>query len=613
MTETRLRVDSIIDEYLSMGDNAKENANMSYGPSGMLFTVGGEGLKKDYLKRMKEAGFEKLVSWHDKGKVHIHDLSLGVIVPYCAGHSLMNLITDGLDTSSVKSSPAKHFSSIINHMVNYIGANANDFAGAQAFNDIDLYLAPYAYKAYLDYKKMGCSRNIAFRLTRKTVYQEIQSFIFHLNYNSRWGNQSPFSNITLSITVPDDMKEEQATVGGRPVYQYFDYMEDGIEVNNHTYGDMVEWQQLIIDAILDTYLVGDAEGKSFTFPVLTINVTEDFFNMRSADKICELANKFGTPFFQNYINGIGGGQKMSTSDVRSMCCRLSLNMDDLKSHTGGIFGNADNTGSIQVVTVNLPYIAKEYIENGSNNINNFYKEITQVMEEIRDEQLWKRKIVDRYFERGFFELAKQNFRRGFDTFFTTIGFIGLWECIEMLINDEKSFITDEGIKLAQSILNYMKEECNRFMKETDKLYNFEAVPAEGATYKLAKKSLKQFPDIKHRGLKKAPYFTNSCHLPVEYQNQLYLIFETQNKLQTIPTGGTVTHFTTGEEMTTEETKEAIRTICQTNIPFFSINSIFSICPICGYQKGKYFTCPNKHSEEDLINLYKKDPSKFEFK
>ena len=183
----------------------------------------------------------------------------------------------------------------------------------------------------------------------------------------------------------------------------------------------------------------------------------------------------------------------------------------------------------------------------------------------------------------------------------------------MLIDNEESFLTDEGMELAQSILYYMKDECERFMKETGKLFNLEATPAEGATYKLAKKALKQFPDISHRGLKKAPYFTNSCHLPVEYQDKLYLIFETQNKLQTIPTGGTVTHFTTGEQMTTEETKEAVRTICQTKIPYFSINSIFSICPICGYQKGKHFTCPNKHNEEDLINLYKKDPSRVELK
>lgn len=183
----------------------------------------------------------------------------------------------------------------------------------------------------------------------------------------------------------------------------------------------------------------------------------------------------------------------------------------------------------------------------------------------------------------------------------------------MLTNNEYSFLTDEGMLLAQEILTYMKNKCEEFMKETNKLFNFEATPAEGATYKLAKKALKQYPNISHRGLKKAPYFTNSCHLPVEYQDRLYLIFETQNKLQTIPTGGTVTHFTTGEIMTTEETRQAIKTICQTNIPFFSINSVFSICPICGYMKGMNFTCPNKHSEEDIINLYKKDPSRFEFK
>jgi ribonucleoside-triphosphate reductase len=240
MSEVRISVDSIINEYLNKGDNAKENANMSFGPSGLLFNVGGEGLRRDNLNRIRKQGFGELADLHEKGGVHIHDLSLGVTTPYCAGHSLQNLLNEGISTSSVVSKPAKHLSSAINHMVNYIGANSNDFAGAQAFNDIDTFLSPYVYKCYLDYKKMGCPRAVAFKLTRKMVYQEIQSFIFHLNYNSRWGNQAPFSNITLSITIPDDLKDQLALVGGKPLQDYFTYTEDGVKVNNHTYGDLSE-------------------------------------------------------------------------------------------------------------------------------------------------------------------------------------------------------------------------------------------------------------------------------------------------------------------------------------------------------------------------------------
>jgi ribonucleoside-triphosphate reductase len=521
-------------------------------------------------------------------------LDVGVVVHNCAGHSLSNLLNDGID-SSIQSSTAKHFGSAVNHMVNYIGSCANDFAGAQAFNDVDLYLAPFAYKAYLDYKKTGCSRNIAFRLARRDVYQNIQSFIFHLNYNSRWGSQPPFSNVTLSITVPDDMKDQLALIGGKPLKEYYDYTRDGVRVNNHTHADLWEWQRLVAEAFLDTLIEGDAEGKSFTFPVLTLNVTDDFFDHPLVEKICELTAKFGYPFFQNFINGHSGGHKIDPGDTRSMCCRLSLDINEVAKHTGGLFGNADNTGSIQVITVCLPFLAMEARKNGLD----FWQVLECVMDEIKMEQLWKRQIVEEQFESYFYPLAKQNFKKGFDGFFTTIGFIGLWECVEILTDNEESFLKEDGLELGKNVLTFMREKCDAYMRETGKLFNLEATPAEGATYKLAKKSLKNHPDIPFRGLKKAPYFTNSHHLPVEYQGELDLVFWTQNELQPIPSGGTVQHFTIGEKLSTEETKEVIKTICQTKIPYFSINTVFSFCPICGYLSGYHEECPNYHSKEDL--------------
>ena len=935
--DVRMRVGAIVDEYMAEGDIAHENANTSVSPSGLLMAVGGEGLKKHNLAMLKEEGFEELVDLHNKGGVHIHDLSLGAYVAYCAGSSLSNLLNDGLN-SSIQSAPAKHFASVVNHIVNYFGSMANDFAGAQAFNDVDMYLAPYAYKLYLDYKKEGCSKNIAFKLARREIYQNIQSLVFHLNYKSRWGSQSPFTNFTLAFTVPDDMKDQLALIGGKPIDTLYDYAVDGIKVNNHTYGDLVDWQRLVTEAFLDVLLAGDAEGKSFTFPVLTINVTDDFFGHPAAPKVYELTARYGYPFFQNFINGKSGGKKISPEDTRSMCplhpetkiivkptkqekiavrsigevynnvnldktnyqvlhngewldckpiqvetkdaikvktssgitvrmdkrhiqpiktakgcsirditggeietgmyvpfnsegvresynnymagkflgayvgdgslhggtvvfrlnnskkmsllyelkdyaeqmgyltgiregnrnvmfldvksheksastwikqficdgtalhkklnnrvfnmgrdfaqgvldgwyetdggnsgriytaseglvegfthicgylgqhynvclepdtrdgrygenpvytlkfhkndnygsvyfkedgyywykvievkkdeapsrcyyclevdsddhyfqlangfvthnCRLSLSIKDVAKHTGGLFGGADNTGSIQVITLCLPYLAMEVKKNGGG-IPEFFERVYEIMDISKEEQLWKRKLVDQKFESGFFELAKQNFRRGFNTFFSTIGFIGLWECVQILLENDESFLTDDGMRLAESILEGMRGRCNQYMEETGKLFNTEATPSEGATYKLAKKALKQFPDMPVRGSKVAPYFTNSCHIPVEYQDQLDLVFKTQDKLQQIPSGGTVTHFTTGEQMTAKDVEEFIKLACQTTIPYFSINTVFSVCPICGYVSGYNETCPHEHTVEQIEALRKTRP------
>lgn len=595
MSEVHIRVDDVIDEYMSGGDIAKENANTSKSPSGLLLSVGGKALKEHNLSELKEAGFQRLVELHNRGGVHIHDLSLGKYVAYCASHSLPNLLNDGLD-SSIRSAPAKHLSSAVNHIINYIGTCSNDFAGAQAFNDVDLYLAPYAYKTYLDYKERGCNRDIAFRLARRDIYQNIQSMVYHLNYNSRWGSQPPFTNISLAITVPNDMKNQLALVAGKPLVDFYNLEEDSVQVSNRTYNDLWEWQQLVAEAILDILIQGDADGKSFTFPVLTLQVSEGFFEHPLMDKICQLTAKFGYPFFENHLNGVSGGKKTKQGDTRSMCCRLNLDLEEVTKHTGGLFGGADNTGSIQVITLCLPYLAmKSKHEN-----EGFFSILSDLMDEVKEEHLWKRKIVEKQFYDGFYHLARQNFSRGFKTFFTTFGFIGLWETVEILTNSKGSFLNEKGMQLAEEILQFMANRCNKYMEETGTLFNLEATPAESACYKLAKKSKEELPHIPHRGTKEAPYFTNSHHLPVEYQDQLDLVFTTQTRLQTIPTGGTVQHFQVGEELSKEEVKSAVQTICQTSIPYFSINLHFSWCPIHGVFPGRYSTCPYEHTNEDII-------------
>ena len=741
--DVRVDVAKVVREYLSNGDVARENANMNRGPSGMLMAVGNEGLKRLTLKEMAECGFERLVEWHTRGMLHIHDLGLGVEVPYCftgdtqvrmadgtsmsfhemiesdqstfevysfdmghipsikqainvrktreaakivevylsngktfrctpdhklltgfwlwisveelaslkcpvrlcsfddinlylekvveldevadvycmtvpetecfvldcgviahncAGHSLPNLLSAGLSSGNV-SGPAKHIETAINHMVNYIGENSNDYSGAQALNGVDTYLAPYAYKAYLDYKVAGCAPSVAFKLAKKKISQAIQNFIFHLNYNTRYGNQRPFSNITLDITIPDDLKDQLAMVGGRPITDYYDYTDAGIRVNNHTYGEMHEWQRLVTDAFLDVFIAGDAIGQGFTFPVLTLNIDSGFFSHPCLDKICMLTAKYGTPFFQNFINGVGGGKNLSTGDVRAMCCRLSLDLKEIANKTGGLFGNSDNTGSLQVVTLSLPFLAREAKEQGIS----LFDLLDIVMEEIKTEMIWKREQVNHALDNGFMRLSKQFLPHGFNTFFTTVGFIGLWECVSITLENEKSLLTEEGVALGENILQHMTNKTRKWMEETGYLFNVEETPAESASYKLAKKALNVYPDIDHRGLKKAPYFTNGCNIPVEMQDDVALVMEVRDRLQIIPTGGTATHFYVGEAWSVEDVKEFIRATCETRIPYFSISTIYSICPICGYHVGAHDFCPNEHTEDQIAELRRKHP------
>lgn len=606
MNKVKVRVDNVIEDYMAGGDYAYENANTHIGPSGLLLAVGGRGLRDHNLAMLKEQGFGDLVDMHKKGGVHIHDLSLGVYTPYCGAYSLPILLNEGMSLD-VNCKPSRHFASAINHMVNWIGTVSNAFSGAAAFNSVDTLLAPYAYKCYLDAKSKGCSKNIAFKIAREEIYQNIQSFIYHLNFTTRFGDQAPFSNITLDVTVPDDMKDQIALVGGKPLIEYYDYTKDGIKVNHRTYSELWEWQRLVAEAILDTMIEGDGE-KSFTFPVLTINVTEDLFKHPLMDRICELTRKFGTPFFSNFINGEVGRKKPNMSDSRALCCRLNLDLAKIATHTGGTFGGNDGTGSLQVITISLPYHAMRVkslpIEQRFDAFKGILKDL---IEDIAREQRWKRDVVTERFDKGFFPVSRKQLRHGFDSFFTTVGFIGLFECVQALTGDDEGFLTDSGLDLAEAILIFMDDEVKACSAKHKMLMNVESSPAESAAYKLAKKGLKQFPDMPFRGTKKAPYLTNSHHLPVEYQNQLDLVFKTQTRLQRIPTGGCTQHFTVGEKMTVEDVRNFVWQVCHTTINYFSVNTVFACCPICGYIGGYNETCPNEHTAEQIEELRKTKP------
>lgn len=566
------------------------------------------------VKEVRPLPSEENVYCMDVEGVHNFVLDVGVVVHNCAGHSLPNILEDGVTSGSTVSKPAKHFRTAINHIVNFIGCASNEFAGAQALNDIDIYLAPYAFKAYLDNLTLGCPGPVAFAMAKREVCQSIQELLFHLNFNNRWGGQTPFSNITMAITCPPDLKDRLVLLAGKPLAEHYGAIKTGVIVKGDiTYGDLGEWQDLVANAVLDTYMAGDGNGNGFSFPVLTVNVTPEFFQHPIRTKIYELTAKFGTPFFQNFVNGISGGQRISPEDVRSMCCRLSINEKEIQKHVGGLFGSADQTGSEQVITVSLPFVAQAAVEKAkAEGKDEFWKGryflegLAHTMDLCKGEMLWKREIIDRYFKNGFYQTAKSNFKRGFDTFFTTIGFIGLWEAVEILTGNEESFLTEKGMELAKNILTFMRERVEGYTADTKKLFNLEATPAESASYKLAKKALKEFPNIKHRGSKKAPYFTNSCHLPVEYQDRLDLVFETQGQLQTIPNGGTATHFYTGEELDPTDIETFVKSVCETNIPYFSITTIYSVCVKHGRIAGAHEFCP-KCTEEDALEIAKTRP------
>lgn len=605
----------LIDDYFQKGLAAKENANMStMGPAGLLLVVGGAALRVDYLHRLREEGFGELVDLHESGRIHIHDLTLGYKTPYCAGHSLQNLLSDGISAGAIKSGPAKRLRSAVNHIINYIGASSNEFAGAQAFNDVDLFLGPYACDYYMHilatYKSV--SEEDARAMVLDEVVQSTQEMIFHLNYNTRYGGQAPFSNISLALDVPSDMAQQRPLIGGKTLEERWSRPVPGHDAETAaTYESLAFWQQMIAEAILDNFMRGDIEGKGFTFPVLSINAVPELFSHPLKDKVFALSARFGNPYYQNYVNGYSGDHKLDPSDVRSMCCRLQIDQNMIRKHTGGAFGNGDQTGSIIVITQNYPMIAMDAYKPGMSPdeaYEAFIKEMSRIGELIKEMELWKRKVVTQSWKEGFFPMAQTNLRRGFDTFYTTLGFVGLWEAIEVITGSDESFMTDIGLEYAQKALKHARNMAAQWSEETHTLFNFEATPAESAAYKLCLKMLKVYPDAPHRGTPEAPYLTNSCHIPVEYNDDVPALLHTQGVLQPIISGGTVVHLHTGEKLTVEGVEAMVRTMCETRIPFFSVSPVYSRCACCGrIIPGDHEYCPYEHTDEQIEALRKTKP------
>jgi ribonucleoside-triphosphate reductase len=550
-----LDINSTVDGYLSQSDwRVNENSNVNFSLGGLILHNSGAITANYWLKNIYP---EEVANAHRDADFHIHDL--GMFSGYCAGWSLRQLIEEGLGgvKNKISSKPAKHLYTLIFQIVNFLGIMQNEWAGAQAFSSFDTYLAPFVRVDNLSYPE---------------VKQAIQSFVFGVNTPSRWGSQAPFTNITLDWVVPEDLKDRPAIVGGKTLDQ--------------NYSDFQKEMDMINKAFLELMLEGDATGRGFQYPIPTYNITKDFdWESENAKLLFEITAKFGTPYFQNFVNS-----NLNPSDVRSMCCRLQLDKRELRKKGGGLFGADELTGSIGVVTINMPRIG--YL---SKTKEEFFRRLDYLMGLASESLMIKRKVITRLLDNGFFPYSKK-YLGHFNNHFSTIGINGMNEC---LINFMGKTISDpEGVAFAKEILLFMRKKIADYQEETGVLFNLEATPAESTSYRLAKHDKEKFPDIITSG-KDEPYYTNSSQLPVDYTDDIFEALDLQEELQMMYTGGTVFHAFIGEAISDwKACRNLVRAIANNyRIPYFTISPTFSICPIHGYLNGEKQYCPICEEDE----------------
>ncbi len=550
-----LDINSTMDGYLSQSDwRVNENSNVNFSLGGLILHNSGAITANYWLKNIYP---EEVANAHRDADFHIHDL--GMFSGYCAGWSLRQLIEEGLGgvKNKISSKPAKHLYTLIFQIVNFLGIMQNEWAGAQAFSSFDTYLAPFVRVDNLSYPE---------------VKQAIQSFVFGVNTPSRWGSQAPFTNITLDWVVPEDLKDRPAIVGGKTLDQ--------------NYSDFQKEMDMINKAFLELMLEGDATGRGFQYPIPTYNITKDFdWESENAKLLFEITAKFGTPYFQNFVNS-----NLNPSDVRSMCCRLQLDKRELRKKGGGLFGADELTGSIGVVTINMPRIG--YL---SKTKEEFFRRLDYLMGLASESLMIKRKVITRLLDNGFFPYSKK-YLGHFNNHFSTIGINGMNEC---LINFMGKTISDpEGVAFAKEILLFMRKKIADYQEETGVLFNLEATPAESTSYRLAKHDKEKFPDIITSG-KDEPYYTNSSQLPVDYTDDIFEALDLQEELQMMYTGGTVFHAFIGEAISDwKACRNLVRAIANNyRIPYFTISPTFSICPIHGYLNGEKQYCPICEEDE----------------
>lgn len=555
MKSTILDYKDVVNSYVKIEDwRVKENSTVTYSVGGLILSNSGAVTANYWLSEIYDS---EIGDAHRNADIHIHDLSM--LTGYCAGWSLKQLIMEGLGgiTGKITSAPAAHLSVLCNQMVNFLGIMQNEWAGAQAFSSFDTYLAPFVKADNLSYPE---------------VKKCIEAFIYGVNTPSRWGTQAPFSNITLDWTVPDDLAELPAIVGGKPM--------------DFTYKDCKKEMDMVNKAFIETMIEGDANGRGFQYPIPTYSITKDFdwSDNENNRLLFEMTSKYGTPYFSNYINS-----DMEPGDVRSMCCRLRLDLRELRKKTGGFFGSGESTGSVGVVTINMPRIA--YL---SANKDDFYKRLNKMMDIAARSLKVKRGVISKLLDEGLYPYTKR-YLGSFDNHFSTIGLIGMNE-VGLNANWLRADMTDKKTQeFTKEVLNHMRNRLSDYQEMYGDLYNLEATPAESTTYRLAKHDKKRWPAIKtagHQG--DTPYYTNSSHLPVDYTVDIFDALDIQDELQTLYTSGTVFHAFLGEKLPDwKAAANLVKTIADNyRLPYYTLSPTYSICREHGYLAGEQRVCPH---------------------
>ncbi len=548
-----LNYKDLVDSYLDSSDwRVKENSTVTYSVGGLILSNSGAITANYWLSEIYD---EEIAEAHRSAAIHLHDLSM--LTGYCAGWSIKQLIQEGLGGvgGKITSKPAKHLASLCNQMVNFLGIMQNEWAGAQAFSSFDTYLAPFVKADHLDYYE---------------VKKCIESFIYGVNTPSRWGTQAPFSNITLDWTVPNDLKNIPAIVGGKDM--------------DFTYGDCQAEMDMVNKAFIEIMIEGDANGRGFQYPIPTYSITKNFDWSESENNrlLFEMTAKYGTPYFSNYINS-----DMEPSDVRSMCCRLRLDLRELRKKSGGFFGSGESTGSVGVVTINLPRIA--YLAKDE---KDFYAQLDHMMDLSARSLKIKRTVITKLMNEGLYPYTRR-YLGTFENHFSTIGLVGMNEACLNAKWLREDLTHEECQRFARDVLNHMRERLSDYQEKYGDLYNLEATPAESTSYRLAKHDVALYPDIITANEHGTPYYTNSSHLPVGYTEDIFTALDVQDELQTLYTSGTVFHAFLGEKLPDwRAAASLVRKIAENyRLPYYTMSPTYSICKNHGYIAGEHFTCP----------------------
>ena len=563
IASTTLDYKKLVDNYLKALDwRVKENSTVTYSVGGLILSNSGAITANYWLSEVYD---KEIADAHRNAEIHIHDLSM--LTGYCAGWSLKQLIQEGLGgvTGKITSSPAKHLSTLCNQMVNFLGIMQNEWAGAQAFSSFDTYLAPFVKADNLSYKE---------------VKQGIQSFIYGVNTPSRWGTQAPFTNVTLDWTVPNDLAELPAIVGGKEMpFKYKDCKKEMDMVNK---------------AFIETMIEGDANGRGFQYPIPTYSITKDFdWSETENNKLLfEMTAKYGTPYFSNYVNS-----DMEPSDVRSMCCRLRLDLRELRKKSGGYFGSGESTGSIGVVTINMPHIA--YL---SKNKEEFYARLDRIMDISARSLKEKRNVISGLLDAGLYPYTKR-YLGSFNNHFSTIGLVGMNETCLNAKWIQKDLTAKESQEFTVEVLNHMRNRLSDYQEKYGDLYNLEATPAESTSYRLAKHDKEKYPDIITANESGTPYYTNSSHLPVGYTDDIFAALDIEDAFQTLYTSGTVFHAFLGERLSDwQNAALLVRKISENyKLPYYTLSPTYSVCSKDGYIAGEVWKCPKCGADTEVYS------------